>query len=278
MSTIRTTQTTRVDVRDPSAHGAVGGHRYRLLRPLTTGGADDLWRAHDTRLGREVTVHHCDHPDRAAHAVRRLADFHLPGMAPLLDAGAERSADGRVRFSCVYPATDWPSLADISPGRWSEAGVQVAATVAAWLIATSLRLHLVSGANVALRTSDVAVDPGVFARVCPTDRCPVQWMPALGADGDGVADAVQTLSNATLRATARSRRRWAAAVAPLDGLHGRPGAAHAMAAIAGLDPHVIGLPEGIRRHAAPRSRRLERHLVTGTVPATRREELSCESV
>lgn len=258
----------------PSARGTLADGRYRLHAPLTQRVAGALWRAEDTRLGRGVLVQ-CDSGSTSSiRAAGRLLHVDHPGVAPLLDAGETRAPGGAVQAFGVFPASDWRPLDGPSAPDWSAVDDVSVATVAAWIVATTLAARQVCGVTVALGAGAVVVDPAALAGDAPADACPVRWLPALGEQDDRLAEVVAGLGRHVGR---RSRRRWDAVVALLGVTHTRPRAARMLAVFAGLDPHTLRLPSVAPHHAGPERRSLDRRWLVGIVPTTKGKELVCES-
>src|SRR5438445_4627483 len=71
-------------------------HRYRLVERIDAGGAGEVWRATDERLGRDVAVKilgaDADEAfrDRFADEARRAASVSHPNVVTVFDEGRER--------------------------------------------------------------------------------------------------------------------------------------------------------------------------------------------
>lgn len=89
--------------------GATLGGRYELRALLGEGGSAKVYRAHDTRLGREVAVKvlhpHLPEGDRARflREVRTLARLTHPGVVPVLDLGEAEGDGGAARAFFTMP-------------------------------------------------------------------------------------------------------------------------------------------------------------------------------
>ena len=209
----------------------LGEGRYRLGPAVAHGVDGRLFHAHDTRLGREVLLRRNDDATRAADVAARLSGFDHPGIARVLDAGAEPGTDASYT---VFAFLDWPTLADAPPaGQAADI-----AGAAAWLVAAFAVAQARCGEPLGVRAHDVLVDPRAATGDLPAGECPIRWLPGPATGGDDLATAVGDLG---LRAGRRARRRFGIAVDLLALPHGRRQAVRVLAGIAGLDPALLGL-------------------------------------
>ena len=119
------------------------GHRlgpYEILGPLGAGGMGEVYRAKDTRLGRDVAVkilpaHLSDNPDvreRFEREARAISSLNHPNICTLYDIGREGDAD-----YFVMELLDGETLAvrlERGPIKFDEAlkiGAQIAEALAA---------------------------------------------------------------------------------------------------------------------------------------------------
>src|SRR5437763_4317823 len=78
----------------PGAHRTLGG-RYTLIERIDAGGAGEVWRARDERLGRDVAVkilgEHADEAfrERFADEARRAAAVSHPNVVTVFDEGRD---------------------------------------------------------------------------------------------------------------------------------------------------------------------------------------------
>lgn len=208
-----------------------GDGRYRLPTDPSRPSGGTLARAHDTRLGREGLLRWNDDAARAEDVAARLSGFDHPGVARVLDAGADPGTHGS--FS-VFAFLDWPTLADAPPsGRPADI-----AAAAAWLVAAYATAQARCGEALGVRAHDVLVDPRAVTGDLPAGECAVRWMPGPARGGDDLATVVAGLGD---RAGRRARRRFGIAVDLLALPHGRRRAVTVLAGIAGLDPLLLGL-------------------------------------
>lgn len=262
---------------DPPTGDVDGGpavdRRYRLTTPPGT--PDGLWGAVDTRLGRRVLLQYGTRTVASGRLASRLATVDHPGVVRLLDAGEDLADDGVRRAFAVFPASDAEPFDAVGPERWGRLDLGAVAGVLAWLVSATVAVRAVCGPIVALCSSDLVVDPGLFDGDAPADGCPLHWMPSLAERDDDLSGVIATV----LAARSRWEQLWLAeAVTLASSIPGRPRAVRVLAAVAGLDPRVLGLPPHVPRHAGPERRPFGRRLSVGALPTTTRTERTCVSV
>ncbi|MBO0773029.1 MAG: serine/threonine protein kinase, partial [Actinobacteria bacterium] len=122
-----------------SSTALIMGGRYRLDEPIAAGGVGEVWRGHDTVLGRAVAVkllrpEYAQHPETLARfraEARHAGGVSHPGIAQVYDYGD----DGQPFL--VMELVDGPSLASVVAGgpRAARDTMDVAAQTAAALAA-----------------------------------------------------------------------------------------------------------------------------------------------
>jgi serine/threonine protein kinase len=74
----------------PFAAGERLGH-YEMLAPIGAGGMGEVWKAHDTRLGRFVAIKRCtpEFASRFQREARAIAALNHPNICTLYDVGPD---------------------------------------------------------------------------------------------------------------------------------------------------------------------------------------------
>ena len=192
-------------------NGAVLGGRYRLTRPIGSGGMAVVWEARDEVLGREVAVkvlagRHVDDPESRElirHEARAAASLSHPNIAQVHDYGETASADGVVPFVVMElirgdTLLDRASRTNLPPSFAMRVCAEVAAALAA-AHSEGIVHRDVKPANVMLApTGAKVVDFGIAAAVAPgrTDEdFEVLGTPAYLAPERLISDVVEPASD-----------------------------------------------------------------------------------
>src|SRR5262245_57820939 len=108
---------------------------YEIVAALGAGGMGEVYRAHDTRLGRDVAVKvlppgvaaNPDRPSRFEREARAVAKLNHPNILGLYDVGAQ----GGLRYLVTELVDGEPVRGPLPPRRLVEVGAQIADGLAA---------------------------------------------------------------------------------------------------------------------------------------------------